>query len=135
LHILLDAEFLAGRGRAEEPLYRKLQLIYHRANLAPPDADCGSMIREVQIVAAQYGSLDHDFGGKLANAAPNLFTFVSHPGMEPTNNTAEGAAQDSHTEGHTARATHHRRHEDVRNHNDVHRNLAYEGAGCDRKAA
>jgi len=49
------------------------------------------MIREVQIVAAQYGSPGHGFGGKLANAAPNLFTFVSHPGMEPANNTAERA--------------------------------------------
>jgi len=49
------------------------------------------MVRETEILAGQYGALGHGFGGKLANAAPKLFTFVSHPGMEPTGNTAERA--------------------------------------------
>jgi len=28
------------------------------------------------------------FGAKLARAVPNLFTFMRHPHMEPTNNSA-----------------------------------------------
>jgi len=87
-HILRDAEDLARRGRAEESLHRQLRPVYHRARPAPPDADCDPMVREAEILAGQYGALGHGFGGKLAGAAPDLFTFVSHPGMEPANNTA-----------------------------------------------
>ena len=38
-----------------------------------------------------YLQRDEKFGGKLQNAAPNLFTFMEHPDMEPTNNRAERA--------------------------------------------
>jgi len=80
-----------GQGGAEESLHRQLRLAYHRAKTAPPEADCGPMVREAEILAGQYRALGHGFGGRLAGAAPKLFTFVSHPGMEPTNNVAERA--------------------------------------------
>lgn len=41
-------------------------------------------------IAAMYRELGYPtFGGKLANAAPDLFTFVRYPGMPPTNNMSE----------------------------------------------
>lgn len=33
--------------------------------------------------------MGHKFGGKLRNAAPEMFTFVRHPGLPPTNNMSE----------------------------------------------
>ena len=36
-----------------------------------------------------YAGLDDGFAVRLENAAPDLFTFIRHPGMEPTNNESE----------------------------------------------
>ena len=43
----------------------------------------------VYSIAERYIDLGCSFGVKLKNAAPDLFTFVNHPGMEPTNNESE----------------------------------------------
>ena len=40
---------------------------------------------------------DAGFGVKLGDAVPNLFTFLLHPGMEPTNNLAERCLRPSVT--------------------------------------
>ena len=47
------------------------------------------IVRQLLQVAAKYASLGCSFGRTLERAAPNLFTFLLHPGMEPTNNLAE----------------------------------------------
>ena len=36
-----------------------------------------------------YAGLDDGFAVRLKNAAPDLFTFIRHPGMDPTNNESE----------------------------------------------
>lgn len=43
----------------------------------------------MEIVTAQYGSLGHSSGGRPADVAPDLFTFVSRQGIGPTNNAAK----------------------------------------------
>jgi len=40
-------------------------------------------------IAQDYTDNGCRFGARLARAVPNLFTFLRHPHMEPTNNSAE----------------------------------------------
>ncbi len=47
------------------------------------------MINKVKRIAQRYDILGYHFGTKLKNAASDLFTFVNHPNMEPTNNESE----------------------------------------------
>lgn len=89
-HILREAEALACLGRTEELLYRQLRLLYHRAKRSGPDK-YDSLVHHAGAIAGQYTAIGCKYGCKLADAVPNLFTFVKHPGMEPTNNKAERA--------------------------------------------
>ena len=97
-HILGGAEEAYVRERGREvrkvhcSLYRRLQGIFHEAKKLAgsggADVDtCLAMERRALELAAMYG--DHGFGATLTNAAPNLFTFLRHPGMPPTNNATE----------------------------------------------
>ena len=40
-------------------------------------------------MAKAYAVLDDMFSPRLENAVQDLFTFIRHPGMEPTNNESE----------------------------------------------
>ena len=102
-HILGAAEEAYVRERRREvrkvyySLYRRLQGIFHEAkklaDSGGADVDtCLAMERRVLELAAMYG--DHGFGTTLTNAAPNLFTFLRHPGMPPTNNATEQDIRD-----------------------------------------
>ena len=92
-HILREAERLAGKGRQYHQLYVRLKGIYHRAKMAEPDENnivqYDAFVDETMAVADEYTRLQCPFGATLAGAAPSLFTFLLHPGMEPTNNLAE----------------------------------------------
>ena len=98
-HILRDAEDVCishpDTSHYRE-LYRSLKLIYHRAKEAAaraaaaggaPMSICSMFADEVRDLAARYGGLK--FVGTLHAAADNLFTFLRHPGMPPTNNGSE----------------------------------------------
>ena len=71
-----------------EGLRRRLRSIFHSAESLPRDA-AGEDLQEwtggVSHAAGIYAELGYKFGGKLLGAAPDLFTFVRHPGMEPAN--------------------------------------------------
>ena len=47
------------------------------------------MTARAMHIADRYRDLGCPFGDTLANAAPNLFTFLLYPGMDPTNNESE----------------------------------------------
>ena len=47
------------------------------------------MIIRVKRIAQRYANLGYSFGTKLKNAASDMFTFVNHPNVEPTNNESE----------------------------------------------
>ncbi len=92
-HMLRESEY---RTHSNDPLmvllHHRLQTIFHDAKFIPPDKgiDTGPMALEVKSIAQAY--LQHGqrvFGTKLHNAADHLFTFVNHPGMDPTNNETE----------------------------------------------
>ena len=97
-HILREARDEAKRGGACELLYRKLRDVYDRAKDAsagcgPWGGDADAAIRDLEArvaaIVGQYKDLGVKFGTTLENAAPDLFTFVRHPIMDPTNNRAE----------------------------------------------
>ncbi len=93
-HVLRDAELLAAmQGGNLVELHQKLQHIFHEAKQLPPDTTDQQLqdnwIDPVMAIAGTYTELGYSFGGKLLNAAPDLFTFVKYPGMPPTNNKSE----------------------------------------------
>ena len=73
-------------------LHDRLAGLLHEAKRAPPDGDLvRRMVREALAIASGHRSLGEDrLATKLENAAPNLFTFVTHPELEPTNNGRRG---------------------------------------------
>ena len=100
-HILRESGALAReRGKAFpelSALHEALARLYHDAKdarLGPgggPAVDTGPMEAAAAAIAARFGryAAGETFATKLANAAPFLFTFVNHPGMDPTNNESE----------------------------------------------
>ena len=108
-HILRAAESAYVHSDQNSPmrayyvdLYHKLLDIFGDAKrVAAKTAAAGGAKREVcaefeervMCVVAAYGS--HDFATTLRGAAPNLFTFLIHPGMPPTNNDTERDIRDA----------------------------------------
>ncbi len=81
-------------------LYRRLLQIFRDAKRVAAKtaagADhlvCARFEERVMDVVAAYG--DHGFAATLEGAAPNLFTFLRHPGMPPTNNDTERDIRDA----------------------------------------
>lgn len=98
-HILRDAKDVCSNGRQNHSLYVRLKDIYHYAKILEPDPrnqkQHETMVEQTVQVACEYDSLKCKFGRTLSNAAPNLFTFLLYPGMEPTNNLAERSLRPS----------------------------------------
>ena len=62
--------------------------MYHGAKSISPDIsddDLNGWINNTMGIADIYTELGYSYGEKLRNAAPNLYTFVRHKAMEPTN--------------------------------------------------
>ena len=73
-------------------LHENLKTLFAKAKLMQENHDTGSidaMIQKTLCIAEEYKRLGSSFATTLKNAAPNLFTFVRYPGMEPTNNESE----------------------------------------------
>ncbi|MDA7973443.1 MAG: IS66 family transposase [Nitrosopumilus sp.] len=87
-HILREAEYLKDDAPGYGRLYEMLCRLYHDAKLAPPDGRDMLEIR-ARSIADGYLRLGCRFGGTLDRAARDLFTFVEHPGVPPTNNESE----------------------------------------------
>ena len=108
-HILREAESAYVNLGPGDPmrayyadLYQKLLDVFHDAKrtAAKTAADggaerrvCAEFEERVMGIVAAYGS--HDFATTLEGAAPNLFTFLRHPGMPPTNNDTERDIRDA----------------------------------------
>ena len=92
-HILREAELLAAQqGGHMAELHQRLQCVFHNAKKLPPDItdeELKGWIDNVKHIAHIYSNLHQSYGVTLLNAAPDLFTFVRHPGMHPTNNKSE----------------------------------------------
>ena len=107
-HILRAAESAYVHSDQDSPmrayyvsLYHKLLDIFGDAKRVAAKTAAGGAKRQactefeerVMCVVAAYGS--HDFATTLRGAAPNLFTFLMHPGMPPTNNDTERDIRDA----------------------------------------
>ena len=94
-HVLRDAELLAAmHGGSLEELHQRLQShIPQRQKPAARHQRRGSAKMDRQRLAHRRDlrGTGLQVRGKLLGAAPDLFTFVRHPGMEPTNNRCERA--------------------------------------------
>ena len=94
-HILRESEFIMYYKKTNPTaamLHHKLQELYHEAKLEPPDisdAHHMELVCRAWSVAKAYVGLDDEVSILLANATPDLFTFIRYPGMEPTNNESE----------------------------------------------
>ena len=106
-HILRDAEGVCIEHEKSPlrekyvELYCRLLKIFRKAKKIAKKtakrggadmATCNILAEEVRALAAEYGSLD--FATTLSNAADDLFTFLRHPGMPPTNNSTEWDVRD-----------------------------------------
>ena len=99
-HVTRDSEYASRGCRGAHLLHEELKDLYRRAKgLAgaargpepPPDLDdrIRRMEAEVLAIADGYERLGIGFHTTLRGAAGQLFTFVRHPHMEPTNSPAE----------------------------------------------
>ena len=71
-----------------QKLHNRLMKLYHIAKGRPP-GDVSDLIARTLDIADEHEKYGHKFATKLRKAAPYLYTFVNHPGMDPTNNEAE----------------------------------------------
>ncbi|RNJ74668.1 MAG: hypothetical protein EB828_06635 [Nitrosopumilus sp. D6] len=91
-HIMCEAENISKNGPEEKMSYEKLMMLLHDAKLALPDQKIHDMlVIRAKSIAELYLKLGYKFGTTLHNAADDLFTFVMHPGVPPTNNESERA--------------------------------------------
>ena len=97
-HIIREARFLkeAHKKIPELAAFHK-SLQHHDAKLLQrqsddaPMVDTGSMVAGELAIASEYDGYEvgKDYATYLRNAAPNMFIFVNHPGMQSTNNDTE----------------------------------------------
>ena len=100
-HILRDAKQLSwSKEKTDAELHRRLLGLYYKAKsltnpggaLADPRAreNYAMLVSAAKELAGDYKKAGREkFGGKLERAADHLFTFILHPGLDPTNNECE----------------------------------------------
>jgi len=103
-HIMREAKHFSerlGSGRAEK-LYDALRdlFLYTKSGLekspAPNPRLYDDMMQRLEkIISVHESDQQLKFVTKLGNAKNNLFTFLLHPGVPPTNNAAEQALRES----------------------------------------
>ena len=98
-HVLREARHLCEADRRLHCLYVRRKEIYYvvrEPGPGPGDRELHDrMVAEVAHIADEYSRAGSRFGVTMGRAAPNLFTFLLHPGMEPTNNLAERSLRPS----------------------------------------
>ncbi len=103
-HLLRESKYLAGKFADAVYLHKALVRLYQRLDDALKD-DPPPVIRErlwhearetlTQILGGEYTNEKvNKFIGKIHNGFEYWFTFVLHPGVEPTNNRAERALRE-----------------------------------------
>ena len=103
-HLLRESKDLAEKIEEAVPLHKALKKLYEEMNDAlendpPPEVrtDLWHLAREAlqQWIMKEYVSEKvRKFVGKISNGFEYWFTFVIHPGVEPTNNRAERAIRE-----------------------------------------
>lgn len=100
-HLLREAKYLAEKADEAKPLSEALHTLYNRLNSdrPPPDEAIG-LVEEAKatmkaLASKPYKSAEvRKFAVKMLNGLDHWFTFLTTPGVEPTNNRAERALRE-----------------------------------------
>ena len=100
-HIMLEATFLEEARKIQEPaaLHKSLQELRREAGQLrrqsddAPMADAGPVVAGAPAITSGYDGYGagRDYAAYHGNAAPNMFTFVNHTGMESPPTTIRSA--------------------------------------------
>jgi transposase len=103
-HLLRESKDLAEKIEEAIPLHKALTQLYQELNDklkgAPPPEVRRELWQEAQATLQQLLNRDYDSDkvrkliGKISNGFDYWFTFIIHPGVEPTNNRAERALRE-----------------------------------------
>jgi len=103
-HLLREAEHLAERIEEAKPLSQSLHELYRRINIPaedrPPPEEAARLVEEakaemLRLSRGPYVSEEvRRFAVKMRNGIDHWFTFLTTPGVEPTNNRAERALRE-----------------------------------------
>jgi len=103
-HLLREAEYLAERIDEAKPLSQALHELYQRINIPPEDRpppdDLERLAEESKAIMERWARRPYKtkdvrkFAVKILNGIDHWFTFLTTPGVEPTNNRAERALRE-----------------------------------------
>jgi len=98
-HLLREARYLAERTDEAKPLSEALHEVYSRfkdppQDTSPPD-EVKRLVKAAKRIMTHWATKPYKsdevrrFAGKIRNGIDHWFTFLTTPGVEPTNNRAE----------------------------------------------
>mgnify|MGYP001078047472 CR=1 FL=1 len=103
-HLLREAKYLAENIDEAKPLSEALHKLYSRLNKSsedrPPPEVVARLVKSAKRTMTNWATRPHKsdevrrFAGKIRNGIDHWFTFVTTPGVEPTNNRAERALRE-----------------------------------------
>jgi len=103
-HLLREARYLAERLEEARPLSEALHGIYRRVNIppedGPPPEEAARLAEEARRTMESWARKPYEaeevrrFASKVLNGIDHWFTFLTVPGVEPTNNRAERALRE-----------------------------------------
>jgi transposase len=103
-HLLREAKYLAERIDEAKPLSQALHELYQRINISPEDRpppdDMENLVEEGKNILERWAGGPYKtkevrrFAIKIRNGINHWFTFLTTPGLEPTNNRAERALRE-----------------------------------------
>jgi len=103
-HLLREAKYLAERIDEAKLLSQALHELYQRINISPEDRpppdDVENLVEEAKNTLENWAGRPYKnaevrrFAVKIRNGIDHWFTFLTTPGIEPTNNRAERALRE-----------------------------------------
>jgi len=103
-HLLTEAKYLAERIDEAKLLSQALHELYQRINISPEDRpppdDMEDLVEEAKNILERWAGRPYKtvevgrFAVKIRNGIDHWFTFLTTPGVEPTNNRAERALRE-----------------------------------------
>jgi transposase len=103
-HLLREATYLAERVDEAKPLSEALHQLYSRLTTKlddrPPPMEVTRTVEDAKRIMASWTSRPYKtkevrrFAAKIRNGIDHWFTFLTTPGVEPTNNRAERALRE-----------------------------------------
>lgn len=104
-HLLREADNVAGKYKEAKRIADELHLMFRECNEmlgTDPPPDMREQLKEAmkarmkRVLSMEFKSEKvRKFVGKIANGFDYWFTFITNPGIEPTNNIAERALRES----------------------------------------